>query len=97
MSMPYLTTVFARRHVLEGDLVADRDVLARLEGDRPVVVHDPAGHRRAGGDALDDDHGHRVGGVVQYAMDQSGLLVQLPAMLADLSHAPAPRRGQRLP
>jgi hypothetical protein len=76
MSMPYLTTGVARRHVLEGDLVADRDVLARLEGDRPVVVHDPAGHRRAGADALDDDHRDGVAGVVQYAMDQSGLLVQ---------------------
>ncbi len=66
MSTPYLITVSPVGHVLERDLVADRDVLARGDAHMLVLVHDPAIELHAGFDAFDHHHGDGVVGVVQY-------------------------------
>ena len=63
----------ADRHVLQRDLVADRDVLRALERDRPVLVQDESGQRRSGLDAFDDHDGDRIVGIVQYAMNHVGI------------------------
>src|SRR5689334_7125474 len=62
----------AGRHVIQRDLVSDRDVLAALECDGSILVEDQSGERRPGMDALDDDDRNAVIGVVQYAMDHGG-------------------------
>ena len=59
----------AHRHVLQRDLVADRNVLHALQRDRPVLVEDEPGERRAGLDAFDDDDRDRIVGIVQHAMN----------------------------
>jgi len=61
-------------HVLQRDLVADRDVLRGLDADRLVLVHDPGLELRAGLDAFDDRHRDGVLGVVQYDVNHSSLL-----------------------
>jgi hypothetical protein len=59
--------------VLERDLVADGDVLHARKRDRPILVEDEAGQRRARLHALDDHHRDRVLGVVQHAMNHRNL------------------------
>ena len=58
-------------HVLQRDLVTERNVLYAPQRDRAIFVEDEAGQRRAGGNAFDHYDGDGILGIVQHAMDQS--------------------------
>jgi hypothetical protein len=55
----------ADAHVLQRDLVAERDVLHAGQRDRPVKVEDEAGQHRARRDALDNHDGDRIVRIVE--------------------------------
>src|SRR4029079_18765170 len=77
--LPNVDTVLdhrvARLHVLQRDLVADRNVLHARQRDRAVFIQDQAGERGPRLDALDDDDGDRIFRIVQYAVNHFGLLL----------------------
>ena len=69
MSMPYLITVSPRPCPSARPCGRSGCPGGTASVDRPVLVHDQAGQRRAGLHAFDHDDGDRVVGIVQYAMD----------------------------
>src|SRR5690606_27099429 len=80
----------AHRHVLEGYLVPDGNVLRRLDRDGLVVVHDPRVQRGPRLDSLHDRDRDRVLGVMQHYVHHLRLLQRLP-----WAHAsPRARRNQ---
>ena len=60
MSITVLDDRIADLHVLERDLVPERNVLRARQGDGAVFIEDQPGQRLAGLDAFDDDDGDRV-------------------------------------
>src|SRR4051794_2271692 len=64
----------ARLQRLERDLVTDRDVAFGPHFDHLVLLHDPAGERRASLDALDHDRAHRIAILVHHKMNHLCLL-----------------------
>ena len=68
-----LLGMLADGHVLQSDLVAERNVLHARQRDRSIFVEDEAGQRRAGGNAFDHYDRDGILGIMQHAMDQSRL------------------------
>ena len=69
MSTPYLITVSPTAMSFSATLWPSGMSCAQGKRDRPVLVEDQAGQRRAGLDAFDHDHGDRIVGVMQHTMD----------------------------
>src|SRR4051812_49004677 len=57
--------------VFQRELVADRNVLLRLQRNRAVFIHDPAGDVLAGFHTFDHDHRDGVLRIVQYEMNHA--------------------------
>ncbi len=69
MSTPYLITVSPTAMSFSATLWPSGMSWTQGTVDRPVLVEDEAGQRRAGLDALDDDDRDRIVRVVQYAVN----------------------------
>src|SRR5690242_16821774 len=61
----------AHAHVLQGDLVTERDILRARQADRAVLVQDETGQGLSRLDPFDHHDGHGIARVVQDTMDHS--------------------------
>src|SRR5438132_4226998 len=58
-------------HILESDLVSQRNVLNAGQGDRAILVEDQAGQRLSSLNALDNDDGDRILGIVKNTVNHA--------------------------